>query len=138
MKNLDTFLRLSAALTGFAEVDLLGTGQAERYLRWVEEHADPATLAALFDRARGPLGDEEVAAILAMPPLGLLAKQINYLWYTAQWQTLQNGSFVSTAVVSPAAYQEALVWPAMLAHPPGAKQTGFGSWETLPKEGAAS
>lgn len=138
MTDLQAFLRISAALTGFTEVDLLGTGQAETYLRWVEEHTEPRTLEALIARARRPLGDEEVAEILAAPPLGALARQINFLWYTAQWQEMQNGAWVPTAIVSPAAYQEALVWPAMLAHPPGAKQTGFGSWERLPGEGAAS
>lgn len=138
MSNLRAFLRLSAALTGFTEVDLLGTGQAETYLRWVDEHADAPTLAALLARAERPLSDTEVAAILATPPLGFLAKQINYLWYTAQWAQIVNGAFSGTVIVSPSAYQEALVWPASLAHPPGAKQTGFASWETLPGEGAAS
>lgn len=138
MKGFDAFLRLSAALTGFTEVDLLGTGQAETYLRWIEDHADPATLAALLERAREPLTREAVAEILAAPLLGVLAKQVNYLWYTAQWQTMQDGQFTVSAIVSPAAYQEGLVWPASLTHPPGAKQTGFGSWESLPREGAAS
>ncbi len=136
--GLDAFLRLSAALTGFDRASLEGTGQAEAYYRWMADHVPPDTLAALWERARDPLTDEEVAAILATAPLGLVARQINYLWYTAEWQVLSNGNLVAAAVVSPAAYQEALVWPAMLAHPPGAKQTGFASWTTLPTEEDAS
>ncbi|MFT3765428.1 MAG: hypothetical protein QM820_07935 [Minicystis sp.] len=134
----EAFLRLSAALTGFTETDLLGTGQAEAYFRWVEEHVPLTTREALYGRTPVRITDDDVAALLARPPLGLVAKQINYLWYTAQWQEIQNGNLTVTAIVSPAAYQEALVWPAMLAHPPGAKQTGFASWTTLPTEGDAS
>lgn len=138
MKGFDAFLRLSAALTGFDEVDLRGTGQAEAYYHWVEKHVAPRTLEMLWERAHAPLSDAEVEALLASAPLGMVCRQINYLWYTAQWQEIQNGSLLPTVIVSPAAYQEALVWPAMLAHPPGAKQTGFGSWTTLPTRGDAS
>jgi hypothetical protein len=104
----------------------------------VEEHVEPDTLAALWERAREPLTDEAVAAILETPPLNLVAKQINYLWYTAQWQEISGSGVTVTAIVSPSAYQEALVWPAMLAHPPGAKQTGFASWTKLPTRGDVS
>ncbi len=132
MTRVEGFVRLSAALTGFTAVELWGTGQVEAYLRWVEEHSDPATLGAFLDRAAGPLDEAALADLLAAAPLNLLAKQINYLWYTAQWQELKNGALVPTAIVSPAAYQEALVWPAFLSHPPGAKQPGFASWSRLP------
>jgi hypothetical protein len=138
MSGFDAFLRLSVALTGFDEADLRGTGQAEAYYRWVEEHVSPPTLAALWERARAPLDAAAVDALLASPPLGLVCRQINYLWYTAQWQEIVNGALAPTVIVSPGAYQEALVWPAMLAHPPGAKQTGFASWTTLPTRGDAS
>lgn len=138
MSNLRAFLALSVALTGYDEAALLGTGQAEAYLAWVEEHVDPATLRQLWARAERPLTDEVLLEMMAAPPLGLVLRQINYLWYTAQWQELVNGALSPTAIVSPAAYQEALVWPTALAHPPGAKQTGFASWTRLPGPGAAS
>jgi hypothetical protein len=130
------FVKLSTRLTGFDEAALLGTGQARAYFDWVR-HAAPATFSALLREVDRELHGEDVAAILASAEIGTLAQQITYLWYTAQWRSPW-GTGAETVIVSPAAYQEGLVWPAILAHPPGAKQQGFGSWAELPpREGAS-
>lgn len=134
--GLDVFLKLSAALTGFDEAALLGTGQARLYYEWVLR-AQPAALEALLEEASRGLSHEQIVAILVSPAVGSLAKQINYLWYTAQWRApFDTGA--ETVIVSPAAYQEGLVWPAILAHPPGAKQQGFGSWGLPPSPEGSS
>lgn len=130
------FVRLSAKLTGFDEAALLGTGQARAYFDWVR-HAQPVTLTALLVEAERGLSDDDVAALLGSARVGELARQITYLWYTAQWRApFATGE--ETVIVSPTAYQEGLVWPAILAHPPGAKQQGFASWTALPSREGAS
>lgn len=130
------FVRLSAKLTGAGEAALLGTGQARVYFDWVR-HAQPVTFTALLIEAEKGLDHDEVEAILASATVGVLARQINYLWYTGQWRApFDTGA--QTVIVSPGAYQEGLVWPAILAHPPGAKQQGFGSWSSLPSREGAS
>lgn len=136
MTDLDAFLRLSAALTGFERADLLGTGQAPHYFDWVAIHADLGALQKLWHLARGPLTNKALEKLLADATLGPIAKQINFLWYTGQWKDpFAPGFATPTAIVSAAAYREGLVWRAALAHPSGAKQTGYASWETLPDEG---
>ena len=130
------FVRLSAALTGFDEAALLGTGQARPYFDWVRR-AQPEGTSALLREAERGLAEEDVARVLATAKIGVLAQQIAYLWYTSQWRTpWETGK--ETTIVSPAAFQEGLVWPAILAHPPAAKQQGFGSWTVLPSRGGAS
>jgi hypothetical protein len=133
VSDLDAFVRLSAALTGFERVDLLGTGQAPHYFDWVTTRADLATLRKLWDLARGPLTDRVLEKLLADAALGPVAKQINFLWYTGQWKDpFPPEPGTQTTIVSAAAYREGLVWRAAAAHPSGAKQTGFASWATLP------
>jgi hypothetical protein len=45
------------------------------------------------------------------------------MWYNGNWG--QN-------VVSGQAYIQGLIWDAAEAHPPGAKQPGYGSWAIPP------
>src|SRR5688572_10105329 len=133
MTNLDAFVRLSSALTGFDRMELLGTGQAPAYFDWVISHADLFRLQEMWALARGTLDDAAIERLLADERLGAIAMQINFLWYTAQWKTpFEPGFAAATQFVSPAAYEEALVWRVVLAHPPGARQTGFGSWSMPP------
>lgn len=129
------FVKVSAVLTGFDEAALLGTGQARAYFDWVR-HARPEDTSALLREAEKGLDDERVARLLEGAEIGVLARQIAYLWYTAQWRTPWDTG-KQTSIVSPAAFQEGLVWPAMFAHPPAAKQQGFGSWTALPFEEGA-
>jgi len=129
--DLDAFVKLSAALTGFDRVELLGTGQAPAYFDWVTRHTDLLTLQALWPIARGPLTEADLQTLLAHAPLGAIARQINFLWYTGQWKDpFMPGFAAPTTVISPAAYEAALVWRAAAAHPMGAQQMGFGSWST--------
>ena len=135
MTDLDAFVRLSAALTGFERLELLGTGQTGAYFDYVTGRCDLFDLQKLWQTARGPLDDAALEKLLADATLGTIAKQINFLWYTGQWKTpFEPGFAVSTTIVSPGAYQEGLVWRAALTHPSGARQTGYGSWALPPEE----
>lgn len=138
MTDLEAFLRLSAALTGFDRLTLLGTGQAPTYFDWVTSHADLADLQILWQVGRGPLDEATLEKLLALSTLGAIAKQINYLWYTGQWKDpFVPGFAAPTTIVSPAAYEQGLVWRAAQAHPAGARQTGYASWSLPPHEGEA-
>jgi hypothetical protein len=142
----DRFLSLSAVLTGFTRVDLLGTGMVGEYLR---------TLAAilpagLFDELlaaceRLPQGTGLEAAltsqILDDPKLGPLARNVVLLWYCGTWKALPDAwraaygtlPLDTDHVVSAAAYQSGLQWVAAGAHPAGAQQQGFGAWSLAPE-----
>ena len=131
------FLDLSAALTGFSTVDLLGTGVAEQYLSTARQQSGPEKVDRLLTVWREIRDSEESLEtalrekILSMPDLGPLARRIIKMWYLAQWE---GNSFEDTFIVSAEAYQQGLVWDAIGAHPQGAKHPGFGSWSLLPKD----
>jgi hypothetical protein len=73
--------------------------------------------------------------------LGPIARNIIKLWYVGIWYQLPrvwaeaHGSRPAdvTRTVSPEAYVEGLLWPAIGAHPPGAKAPGYGSWASPPE-----
>lgn len=142
----DLFIDLSAALTGFDRVQLLGTGVAGQYLRTLEEVVPAAVVDALlaaFETVPEGPGLEAAlgAAILDQPDLGPVARNLIVLWYCGTWKALPEGwrsahgaSPADTdRVVSKEAYVAGLQWVAAGAHPMGARQPGFGSW-ALPPE----
>ena len=148
---LDDFLALSAALTGFSTYRLKGTGQAEAYLSTatgiVGEAVSRALLAA-FRRAVDQPGADETAIerairrdILSDNKLGPVARNLIKLWYVGTWYALPvewreayaAGDRDRTFVVSPDAYTEGLLWPAIGASPSGAKPLGYGMWAMAPR-----
>ena len=123
------FLTLSEGLTGFAAIELEGTGVALAYFEHIETTA-PELIDAWRDAVAG-CGDgdppEQVLRneILAKPGIGDTARLLVQLWYLGQW---------GDDVFSADAYREGLVWRVANAHPMGAKQQGFGTW-AFPPEG---
>jgi hypothetical protein len=143
----DVFLDLSALMTGFSRVQLLGTGVADEYLKTLEETLPRDVLDALFDRyERLPAGDQREAAvaseILADSKLGPVARNLILLWYRGSWtplpedwrQAYGTSELDTERVISAASYVAGLQWAAAGAHPVGARQQGFGAW-ALPPEG---
>ena len=129
---LERFVALSAALTGFCEVDIHGTGLARKHLDLV--------LAVAGDDLTARLLDVAPEHALADPDLGPLARNIIVLWYLGQWDQMPRGWRDRQGaapedvahVASAAAFRAGLVWPAIGAHPTSAKAPGFGSWATPP------
>jgi hypothetical protein len=129
---LERFVALSAALTGFREVDIHGTGQARAHLDLVLRVAGDDLTARLLDAS--------AADALADPDLGPLARNLIVLWYLGQWDQMprhwrdRHGAAPAdvAGVASAAAFREGLVWPAIGTHPTAAKAPGFGSWATPP------
>jgi hypothetical protein len=137
------FVALSAQLTGYAPIELIGTGTVDIYRDWLLR-AFPDELDELLAKwpavARSPDRDAAVQReILADPKLGPFARGILGLWYTATWNQLPaswskaygrraedfNQGFAS-------AYPEGLMWSAGGLHPQGAKPPGFGTWALAP------
>jgi len=145
------FLALSSALTGFSPFRLQATGQAERYLATVEEITGATTVSDLLTVFRGvadEADDDEAAcerglrrAILSDARLGPVARNLIKLWYVGTWYELPAewrehfaaGGGDRTFVVSPEAYTEGLLWPAIGANPAGAKPFGYGMWAKPPR-----
>ena len=128
MNMKEAFVELSAALTGFSRVDLLGTGVADLYWNTAikqtgEDTADQ--LLAAWQTVKDSPDSLETALrneILSQPFLGPIARNIIKMWYLGQWGDNAN------TTVSSEAYQQGLVWIAINAHTQGANQQGFGTW----------
>jgi hypothetical protein len=141
----DRFLRLSAALTGFGRVTLLGTGVAGEYLRALDAIL-PAGMTDELLASAEPGGDPDAAAarVLDDPKLGPVARNVILMWYCGTWAGLPDdwraahgASPLDTRhVVSGGAYLSGLQWAAAGAHPAGGLQQGFGAWG-LPPQGVA-
>ena len=148
---LQDFLALSAIVTGFTTFRLLGTGQAESYLSTVIDVVGEDLVAELvgkFGRVRDEAeGDDDVmesllrAHVFSDEKLGPIARNLIKLWYVGTWYQLPAAwrdtfgarTRDTTFVVSPVAYTEGLLWPAVGANPPGAKGPGYGSWADPPR-----
>ena len=145
-----TFLKLSVVLTDFSEFHLSGTGVSELYYSTALDIVGPSILSELLrafsavERAAAGsaarLDQGMRAAILSDEKLGPLARNLIKLWYIGTWYQLP-GTWHErfgrtgddrTFIPSPNAYVEGLLWPAIGAHPPGAKAPGYGSWTEAP------
>lgn len=133
IKGAEIFLNISVHLTGFNEMDLLGTGMLETYYHAFEKNNDPGTAQSFLAEAEKILkenkGDEQGIAdgivnnLIASASFGALTKNIITLWYTGDW---------AGVTVSGQAYVQGLIWNVAESHPPGAKQPGFDSWSREP------
>jgi hypothetical protein len=138
-----SFVELSAALTGVSPIMLHGTGMTNTYLHKIESIVPTTLLERLFDgfgNTTQSSVNDDLTAILEDPDLGPVARAIAVLWYCGAWTELpdswraRNGRAPEdiTGVVSGAAYQAGLQWTVVGAHPAAARQQGFGAWATEP------
>jgi hypothetical protein len=147
MASLDIFLSMSEELCGIPAYYLSGTGYADTYLDTVRKIAGEDSINRLFasysDLPRCCTQDREAAIranLLSHDEFGPVARNIVKLWYTATWFVLPqawhrkyNGAADDRAFVpDPYAYPEALLGPAVGAHPAGAKPTGHQAWISPP------
>jgi hypothetical protein len=149
--TLEEFLTLSVDLTAFPETDLRGTGLAGQYLAKVRAACGDAVvteLLAAYQAARAEAGADPARfdrslrfRIFSDPCLGPVARNVIKLWYAGLWYGLPaewTDSFgaraaAETATVTPASYEEGLLWRAIGANPQGAKAPGYGSWAEPPR-----
>src|ERR1700739_4003520 len=145
---MDKFLEFSSEITAFTKFDLLGTGQAQKYLNAVTDVVGQPILEELlgaYDRlrtAKQPLRNDRLRReIFGDEKLGPIARNIIKLWYVGIWFELPRawtqtfGALEKNVqfMVSASAYTEGLLWPAIGANPPGAKAPGYGSWAAPPQ-----
>ncbi len=130
----DRFIVLSARLTGFGRVTLLGTGMTAEYLAALDADVGAPLVDELLDA-------EDLDALLADAKLGPVAKNLILLWYCGTWTALPDdwravygtSPLDTTRVESAEAYQAGLQWVVAGAHPAGARQQGFGAWSIAPE-----
>lgn len=151
-EQVDAFVAFSEAVTGFSAIRLRGTGQAESYRATVADVAGSDVLDALLDTwarlreeaRRGPeLADLLRREVFGDARLGPVARNVIKLWYVGTWYELPKQWWDAYGVrehnvmfnVSPTAYTEGLLWPAMGTNPPGAKAPGYASWVGPPRIG---
>ncbi|GHD43832.1 hypothetical protein [Streptomyces galbus] len=147
--ELRDFVKFSAAVTGFSEFDLWGTGQAEAYHRTAVDQVGQESLrAALASDPSAAPADPVVASIIKLWYVGVWygPEQVGRTDVAAWTAPGRSGAKPAVAeggraaedpsappfVVSPDAYTEGLLWRAIGAHPSGAKAPGYGSWATPP------
>lgn len=141
-KSIEDFVNLSIVVTGFSRFDLYGTDQVNSYYNAVEKVIGREIFAELLEtfhdlenQARGMRTE-----ILGSEKLGPIARNIIKLWYVATWYQLPQSWREKfgvkendvTFVVSPQAYPEGLLWPAIGVNPPAAKAPGYGTWSNPP------
>jgi hypothetical protein len=149
--QLQAFVAFSAVVAGFTEVELHGTGQPEPYLSAVAGVVGNQILDELLD-AWGRVRDEaqgDASAtqdllrreIFSDPKLGPVGRNVVKLWYVGIWYELPPdwidafGALErnTTFTVSPSAYTNGMLWPAIGANPPGARGPGYASWAGPPR-----
>jgi hypothetical protein len=142
--NIPKFMAISSLLTGCEETILKGTGMTEQYASQLEEGVGKMNVAQFMQAAAEAIhATTESGQHAAMEELfnhykfGAICKNIIQMWYTgtwfalpAQWQVLYGtGAATQQSItISTESYQQGLIWDIIDAHPPGAKQPGFGSW----------
>jgi hypothetical protein len=150
-ERLDEFVAFSAAVTGFKQFDLHGTGQAADYLSTVAAGAGDEVLAELLDAwtlVHGEASGDDALEhsllrreVFSDPRLGPVARNVVKLWYVGIWYELPRAWIDAcgalernyTFMVSPSAYVNGMLWTAIGANPPGARGPGFASWTGPPK-----
>lgn len=142
------FVTVSAALTGFTEAELWGTGQVDAYLGRLTDVAGADVTGELLETALTALKATDPKTELRLKvlddeDLGPVARNAMVMWYLGQWDPMpatwreRHGMHPEddALVVSAAAWRAGLVWPAIGSHPMGAQPTGFGSWAEPPRTG---
>jgi hypothetical protein len=144
MRREDVFISLSAELTGYSPVQLIGTGMCDQYLAELGRVLPAGMVEGFLSAHARPSADDgwSVLEILQDATWGPVACRVMILWYCGYWTALPDAwhaihgasSADTDHVVSAEAYQAGLQWVAAGAHPAGARQQGFGAWAQAPAE----
>lgn len=144
--DLKTFICFSTLVTGFSDFQLKGTGMTELYYKTVTSVVGETVMSELLEAFDNIASDESSlekqlrVKILSDEKLGPVARNIIKLWYIGTWyqlpaawrQRFGANEADRDFIPDPNAYVEGLLWPAIGAHPPGAKAPGYGTWTEAP------
>lgn len=138
-KQLESFLNISAWLTGYDRARLDSTGLTSTYFHTLKKHSDTQTLVLFEQQALAILQlaqtDPDQAKVATQSWLmqpsnyNATAQKIILMWYTGQWFDDITGDGKQ---ISGQSYVQSLMWPTAQVHPPAAKQPGFASWSQPP------
>lgn len=149
-KDYEVFLQLSAVVTGYQRIDLLGTGVSWDYYTSFcsivgnsisdELWKKAASLFKRYKSSEKKLDKAIRIELLSDNKFGPLVRNLIKLWYLGQWDELPSQyreTYGTTSkdvshILSGDSYKEGLVWEAIGAHPMAAKQPGFGTWSNPP------
>ncbi|MDB5347062.1 MAG: hypothetical protein JWP89_5439 [Schlesneria sp.] len=133
------FLEFSAAITGYSQFQLQGTGQAELYFSTLIEVVGAGVVSEMLGVYRDIASHEYLDEMLkqhifADARWGPIARNVIKLWYVGTWYQLDKfpNAVDFKRIVSPIAYTEGLLWRTIGANPSGAKAPGYGSWANPP------
>ncbi len=154
MNKMDSFIGLSAVLTGFSKEKLAPeldpVDIKSQYLAiWCDKTDTQtptlsdkilATYAALAAETP-PLSDQQIGEKMLADANGdafvLACRQLIYLWYMGAWPSFvdndsETGQGTVYSTVSAEAYSAGLVWQVMQAHPMGDSNERYGYWAETP------
>lgn len=137
--TLADFVNISALLTGYDQQTLKPQNDtqqlSETYFATLNKEVSADVLAQLLAAFQSlpanPSNEQVVNTILAVSPIGAVAKNIIQMWYTGIWYT--NATAGEGYVISATTYRNGLVWSAMGAHPMGFSEENFGYWSDPPQ-----
>jgi hypothetical protein len=131
--QLEQFVLLSSALTGFNTETLWGTGMAQEYFAKVQAEAgcDLGSML-LFVATDAEPDSASIATLMADTELAPYARALIKLWYVGQWQVGKPEGGTPVFTLSENSYTRALAWKTMGGHVQGARQQGYGSWARPP------
>jgi hypothetical protein len=153
MTTRDLFLGLSSELTGYSQFDLEGTGLVNSYKELLENILGPSFSSEFYTMADSILSAADADILrqnihdVLLPPsiFRPVVSSLIALWYLGSWNQLPDSWYAAVGLPVPdaneagssrtpseLAYVEQLSYPAVGAHTPGAKPTGFGSWSREP------
>jgi hypothetical protein len=128
--DMETFIKISVHLTGFSDIELLGTGMTSVYFNVLRNHNQVDVFEAFLTKSRQIIESSDhikndiSSELMPVFLYNGMAQNLITLWYT--------GSMMNGKIVSSQAYIQGLIWNTASAHPPGAKQQGYGSWSKAP------
>lgn len=145
------FLSLSVVLTGFTEFQLHATGMAPVYYETLSKQTGDqlmhdylltyASIQTQADNDADELNRLLRKDILCHEKFGPVTRNIIKMWFAGVWYDLPEEWYAAygqplvantSFFVSPQAYTEGLLWPAIGSHPAGAKPPGYGTWSDKP------
>jgi hypothetical protein len=152
-EQMDSFIGLSAVLTGFAAsvlapaldpVDIKSTYLPVFSQKIAQESGDPNLVARLFQKFEvlkaQKLPDQAIGEAMLDPANGeafvTACRKLVFMWYSGAWPTLVTGSDGKPATVSDLisdkTYTAGLVWQVMQSHPMGDSNYRYGYWAATP------
>lgn len=123
--DVDAFLEVSAVLVGFDVETLRASRLGSAHLQTVLRSVPPDLLDGLGAAVAEGMPLDRLAGD---PRFGRLARDVARLWYLG----VGPAGGAEAAIVSPEAYEHALVWAALGVGAPGVAAPGFGSWSRPP------